>query len=148
MRRREFITLVGTIAAWPLAARAQQGERLRRIGVLTPFTEGDQETKAWLIAFQEGLQELGWAQGRNVSIDYRWAEDRLQINAAELVKTAPDVLFAVATPALEALRQQTDSLPRFPIRSNSASSRTSHGRAATSLGLPISNTPSAANGWN
>src|SRR5215472_18592139 len=111
MRRREFITLVGTIAAWPLAARAQQGERLRRIGVLTPFTEGDQETKAWLTAFQEGLQQLGWAQGRNVSIDYRWTEDRLQINATELVKMAPDVLFAAATPALEALRKQTHSLP-------------------------------------
>src|SRR5262245_48401866 len=112
MRRREFIALLGGgVAGWPLAARAQQPERMRRIGVLTPFIEGDQEAKAWLTAFQEGLQQLGWAQGRNVSIDYRWAEDRLQINAAELVKMAPDVLFAAATPALEALRQQTHSLP-------------------------------------
>ena len=84
---------------------------MRRIGVLTPFTEGDQEAKAWLIAFQDGLQQLGWAQGRNISIDYRWAEDRLQINATELVKMAPDVLFAATTPAAEALRQQTHSLP-------------------------------------
>ena len=63
------------------------------------------------MAFQEGLQQLGWTQGRNVSIDYRWAEDRQQINATELVKMAPDVLVAVATPAVEALRQQTHSLP-------------------------------------
>jgi ABC-type uncharacterized transport system substrate-binding protein len=112
MNRRSLIALLGgAAAAWPLAARAQQGERMRRIGVLTPFIESDQEAKAWLTAFQEGLQQLGWAQGRNVSIDYRWAGDRLQINAAELVKMAPDVLFAAATPALEALRQQTHSLP-------------------------------------
>jgi hypothetical protein len=99
VKRRDFITLLGGAATWPLAARAQQGERMRRIGVLTPFIEGDQEAKAWLTAFQEGLQQLGWAQGRNVSVDYRWAGDRLQINAAELVKMAPDVLFAAATPA-------------------------------------------------
>src|SRR5215472_2841431 len=115
LQRREFITLLGgAAAAWPLAARAQQGERMRRIGALMLFAEGDQETKAWLTAFQEGLQQLGWAQGRNVSIDYRWAGDdwdRLQINATELVKMAPDVLFAAATPALAALRQQTRSLP-------------------------------------
>ena len=85
MRRRDFITMLGAAAPWPFAARAQQGERMRRIGVLTPFAEGDQEAKAWLTAFQEVLQQLGWAQGRNVSIDYRWAGDRLQINAAELV---------------------------------------------------------------
>ena len=96
MRRRNFIALLGSAAAWPLAARAQQPERIRLIGVLTPFGEGDQEAKAWLTAFQEGLQQLGWTQGRNVSIDYRWAGDRLQINAAELVKMAPDVLFAAA----------------------------------------------------
>jgi putative tryptophan/tyrosine transport system substrate-binding protein len=115
MRRREFITLLGgAVTAWPLAVRAQQPERVRRIGVFMLSTEGDQEAKAWLTAFQEGLQQLGWAQGRNISIDYRWAGDdwdRLQINAAELVKMAPDVLFAAATPALEALRQQTRSLP-------------------------------------
>jgi putative tryptophan/tyrosine transport system substrate-binding protein len=112
MRRREFIVLLGGAATtWPLAARAQQPDGMRRIGVLTPFTEGDQEAKTWLKAFQDGLQQLGWTQGRNVSIDYRWAEDRLQINATELVKMRPDVLFAAASPAVEALRQQTHSLP-------------------------------------
>jgi putative ABC transport system substrate-binding protein len=104
VKRREFITLIGgATAGWPLAAHAQQREQMRRIGVLTPFTEDDQEAKAWLMAFQEGLHQLGWTQGRNVSIDYRWAEDRQQINATELVKMAPDVLVAVATPAVEAL---------------------------------------------
>jgi putative ABC transport system substrate-binding protein len=112
MRRRDFIKVVtGSAAAWPLAARAQQPDVMRRIGVLTPFTEDDQEAKAWLRAFQEGLQQLGWAPGHNISIDYRWAEDRLQINATELVKIAPDVLVAATTPAAEALRKQTHSLP-------------------------------------
>ena len=100
--------------AWPLAARAQQNERIRRIGVLTMFAERDLETKAWLTAFQDGLQQLGWVQGRNISIDYRWADgdwDRLRTYAAELVRMAPDVLFAAATPALAALHQQTRSLP-------------------------------------
>jgi putative tryptophan/tyrosine transport system substrate-binding protein len=114
MKRRKFIALLGGAAAWPLAARAQQGERMRRIGVLTMFAERDPETKAWLTAFQDGLQRLGWVQARNISIDYRWADgdlDRLGTYAAELVRMAPDVLFAAATPALEALRQQTHSLP-------------------------------------
>jgi len=114
VKRREFITLLGGAAAWPLAARAQQSDRARRIGVLMLFAEGDQEVKAWLTAFQEGLQQLGWAQGRNVSIDYRWAESdqaRLPTYAAELVRMAPDVLFAAPTPALAALHQETRSLP-------------------------------------
>src|SRR5262245_32310531 len=112
--RRQFLTLLGSAAAWPLTARAQQREQMRRIGALMLAAEGDQEAKAWLTAFQEGLQQLGWAQSRNVSIDYRWAGhdwDRLRTYAAELVRMAPDVLFAAATPALEALRQQTRSLP-------------------------------------
>jgi putative ABC transport system substrate-binding protein len=115
MTRREFITLLGGAAvALPFAARAQQPERMRRIGVLTVSAERDPEAKAWLTAFQDGLQQLGWLQGRNISIEYRWADgdwDRLRTYAAELVRMAPDVLFAAATPALEALRQQTHSLP-------------------------------------
>jgi putative ABC transport system substrate-binding protein len=114
MRRRAFLTLLGGAAAWPLAARAQQSERIRRIGVLTVFAERDLEAKAWLTAFQDGLQQLGWMQGRNLSIDYRWADDdpdRLRTYAAELVRMAPDVLFAGASPALAALHQQTRSLP-------------------------------------
>src|SRR5262245_8305819 len=115
MKRRMFITLLGgAAAAWPLTARAQQAEQVRRIGVLTMFAERDPETKAWLTAFQNGLQQLGWVKGRNISIDYRQADgdwDRLGTYAAELVRMAPDVLFAAATPALAALQQQTRSLP-------------------------------------
>ena len=74
MRRREFITLLGgAAAAWPLAARAQQPERMRRIGVLTPFAADDSESMARIAAFLQGLGELGWAVGRNVRIDYRWS---------------------------------------------------------------------------
>jgi len=115
LRRREFITLLsGAAAAWPLAARAQQGERVRRIGVLMTLNESDPEVRAWAAAFQEGLQKLGWVQDRNVRIDYRWGEGdphRLQSHAAELVSMTPDVLLAAATPALVALQRETRSLP-------------------------------------
>ena len=114
MRRRDFFTLLGGAAAWPLAARAQQGERVRRIGVLTNLDEADPELKGWLTAFQVELQKLGWAQGRNISFEYRWPgsdEQRLQSSAADLVKAAPDVIFAAATPALVALYRESRSLP-------------------------------------
>src|SRR6516162_7578638 len=81
MRRREFITLLGGVATWPLAARAQQPERMRRVGVLAGLTESDPGARAWPAAFEEGLQKLGWSQGRNLRIDYRWAAGaRLQAN--------------------------------------------------------------------
>src|SRR5262249_46093951 len=114
VKRREFMTLLGSAAAWPLAARAQQGERMRRIGVLMTLNESDPEVRAWAAAFQEGLQKLGWVQDRNVRIDYRWGEGdphRLQSHAAELVRMTPDVLLAAATPALVALQRETHSLP-------------------------------------
>jgi putative ABC transport system substrate-binding protein len=116
MKRREFITLLGggAAAAWPLASRAQQGERVRRIGVLTALDVNDPQVKVWLTSFEDGLQKLGWDQGRNLTIDYRWPggdEGRLQTYAAELVRMAPDVLFAAATPALVALQRETRSLP-------------------------------------
>jgi putative ABC transport system substrate-binding protein len=77
--RREFITLLGgAAAAWPLAAAAQQADSVRRIGVLLTLAENDPEVKAWLTAFQEGLQQLGWVQGRNIRIDYRWAGGDLE----------------------------------------------------------------------
>src|SRR5262249_6850589 len=114
MKRREFITLLGGAAVWPLAARAQQPERMRRIGVLMTLNESDPEVRAWAAAFQEGLQKLGWVQDRNVRIDYRWGEGdfhRLQNRAAELEGMTPDVLFATDTPALVALQRVTRSLP-------------------------------------
>src|SRR5450759_1406109 len=98
MQRREFITLLsGAAVAWPLAARAQQGDRLRRIGVLIPLAADDPEAKARLAAFAQGLQELGWTDGRNVRIDTRWATsnaDDIRRHAAELVALAPDVILA------------------------------------------------------
>jgi len=115
MKRREFITLLGgAAAAWPLAAWAQQGERVRRVGVLLGFAENDSEPRAWVAAFEEGLQKLGWSQGRNLRIDYRWAgndEARLRSYAAELVGAAPDVIFSATGLALVALNRETRSLP-------------------------------------
>src|SRR2546425_12998469 len=102
MRRREFITLLGGASvAWPLAARARQPERVRRIGVLTALTSDDPESQARLMAFAQGLQELGWTIGRNVRIDTRWGAgdaERYRRYAAELVALAPDVILANGSP--------------------------------------------------
>ena len=110
-KRREFVTLLGAATvAWPLAVHAQQPERMRRIGVLLAFSESDPEAQTWATAFQEGLQRLGWTQGRSIRIDYRWAgtdHDRLRTYAAELVGMAPDVIVAGPTPALAALHRET-----------------------------------------
>jgi putative tryptophan/tyrosine transport system substrate-binding protein len=97
VKRREFITLLGGAAAWPLAARAQQGDRMRRIGVLMGMAENDPEGQARIAAFLEGLQQLGWTDGRNVRIEYRWPAgdaERIRRYAAELVALAPDVILA------------------------------------------------------
>jgi putative tryptophan/tyrosine transport system substrate-binding protein len=96
MRRREFITLLGGAAAtWPLAARAQQPERMRRIGVLMGYAENDREGQAFVAAFREGLQKLGWAEDRNIRIDFRWAAasdvESMQRFAKELVALQPDL---------------------------------------------------------
>jgi putative ABC transport system substrate-binding protein len=115
MKRREFITLLGGAAAWPLAARAQQGERMRRIGVLMGFTESDPEAQAWTAAFREGLQKLGWTEGRNIRIDTRWATPRdveaRQQFAKELVALQPSLILASTTPPTAALLQQTRTIP-------------------------------------
>jgi putative ABC transport system substrate-binding protein len=114
MKRREFITLLGgAAAAWPLAARAQS-ERMRRIGVLTPFAADDSESMARIAAFLQGLGELGWAVGRNVRIDYRWSAgdpDLTRKAATELVALAPDVILATGTPVTAALQQASLSVP-------------------------------------
>ena len=115
MQRRDFITLVGgAAAAWPLAARAQQGERMRRIGVLTVFAETDSEARSSLNALVQGLQELGWSDGRNVRIDYRWEaaeHNRAQTLAKELIALQPDLIVACGGPAAAALSQATHSIP-------------------------------------
>ena len=91
MQRREFITLLGGAAAWPLAARAQQGERMRRIGVLMGFAEGDAGWQANVAALRAGLQELGWIDGRNVRIDYRWPAG-IAINCAPIRQSSSRLL--------------------------------------------------------
>jgi putative ABC transport system substrate-binding protein len=115
MRRREFITLIGgAAAAWPHNARAQQPERMRRIGVLMSVAADDPEGQARLTAFLQGLQQLGWADGRNVRIDIRWGAgdaDRYRRYAAELVALAPDVILAASSSALEPLQQATRTVP-------------------------------------
>ena len=115
MKRREFLTLLGGAAAgWPLAARAQQRERLRRIGVLMPSAADDPEFQARMTAFLQGLAQLGWLDGRNVRIDSRWGvadADRIRKYAAELVALAPDVILGNSSAAVAPLLQATRTVP-------------------------------------
>jgi len=115
MRRRDFVTLLGgAAAAWPIVARAQQGDHMRRIGVLHTPAADDSEGQARSAAFLQGLQQLGWTDGRNVRIDTRWAAgdaDRHRRYAAELVALAPDVILASGSPALMSLQQLTRTVP-------------------------------------
>jgi len=115
MRRREFITLLGgAAAAWPRAARAQQGGRMRRIGVLMSGVESDPRTLEYITAFAQGLAELGWTVGRNVRIEYRWGAgdlDRFRRYAAELVALSPDVVLASAGSIVGAFQQASRTVP-------------------------------------
>jgi putative tryptophan/tyrosine transport system substrate-binding protein len=115
LKRREFITLLGgAAAALPLAAWAQQAERMRRIGVLINRPADDRESQAGVAAFQQVLQQLGWTDGRNLRTDIRWGEndaDRYRKYAAELVALAPDVILAGGTPSVAALQHVTRTLP-------------------------------------
>ena len=115
MQRRNFITLLGgAAAAWPLAARAQHGERTRRIGMLVGFAESDSELPARLAAFRHGLERVGWNQDHNVRIEYRWGAGdptRMRAHAKELIGTSPDVLVAESTPATAALQAETRTIP-------------------------------------
>jgi putative tryptophan/tyrosine transport system substrate-binding protein len=115
VRRREFITLLGgAAAAWPLAARAQQGEKKRRIGVLMPFAADDPSGQTRLLAFAQALAQWGWTDGRNVQIDIRWGAgnpDRIRRYAAELLALAPDIILASGGTTLGPLRQVSRSVP-------------------------------------
>jgi len=114
LKRRDFFTLLGgAAAAWPVAARAQQGERVRRIGVLMGVAD-DREGQARVTALKQGLQNLGWTDGRNIQIETRFGEadiGRIRTDAAELVALAPDVIVGQTTPVIRALRQATSSIP-------------------------------------
>ena len=117
--RRDFITLVGGAAAWPVAARAQQADRVRRVAILLPAAANDLAFQTRLAAFLQGLKQLGWFNGRNVSIDTRWATANaaeIRRHAAELAALAPDVILAHATPAVGPLLQVTRTVPIvFPV---------------------------------
>jgi putative ABC transport system substrate-binding protein len=115
IHRREFITLLGGAAvAWPLAASAQQGQRMRRIGVLSPLDENDSLAKTYVSAFTQALADLGWTVGRNVRIDLRWAGgdfNRMRALAQELVDLQPDIIVTNAGPAIVALQRETQTIP-------------------------------------
>jgi putative ABC transport system substrate-binding protein len=114
MKRRQFITLLGGAAAWPLAARAQQGDRVRRIGVLTPGDENDPVLKAGMSAFTQALANLGWTEGRNLRMDLRWGRgeaNRIRALAQELVGLQPDIIVTIAHLAAAAVQRETRTIP-------------------------------------
>jgi putative tryptophan/tyrosine transport system substrate-binding protein len=115
MKRREFITLLGgAMMAWPIVARAQQGERVRRIGALISVAENDPETRLRVAAFEQALEKLGWTNGRNLRIGYRFGEgdfNRIRRHAAELVAMNPDVIFASGAPTVSALEAIASAIP-------------------------------------
>jgi len=114
MKRREFITLLSGAGTWPFVARAQQPERMRRLGVLMAVAESDADVRKGIAIFQQRLQELGWKDGHNIRIDYRWGDaddERIQALAKELVDLQPDVLVGHSTPSAKGLLKQTRSIP-------------------------------------
>jgi putative ABC transport system substrate-binding protein len=114
VKRRAFITLLGGAAAWPLAARAQQPEQMRRIGVLMGWPESDAVAQRQVAAFRAGLQGLGWTEGRNIRLDYRWAAldaEAMQRFAKELIALKPDLILSQTTPSTATLLQHTRTVP-------------------------------------
>jgi ABC-type uncharacterized transport system substrate-binding protein len=114
MRRRKFIALLGGAAAWPLAARAQQGNRPRRIAILMGFAENDEVWQAYLASFRNSLRDLGWSEGRNVQFDIRFAGDspeQTRARAVELVAQSPDLIFVSTNPVLSAVMEATRTIP-------------------------------------
>src|SRR3974390_3933757 len=115
MRRRDFIQVIArTAAMWPLAARAQQPDRMRLIGVLMGYAESDQTAQSWLAAFRGALPKLGWTEGSNLRIELRWSAadaDRMRTLAKELVDLRPNAIFGVTTPAIGALARETRTIP-------------------------------------
>ena len=113
LRRRELIALLGSAAAWPIAVRARQLDRIRRIGALMSFAANDPEAQSRVAAFENGLRQLGWVRGHNLSIEYRWADnsDVLRTYATELVGMAPDLILVNSTPATAALQEQRQAVP-------------------------------------
>jgi hypothetical protein len=155
MNRREFITLLGGAAvAWPLAAGAQQGERMRRICVLMSTAVDDPQDPTRLAAFAQGLQELGWTIGRNLRMDYRWgagSPDNMRKYSAELAALAPDVMLASGSAAVAAVQQTNhNGRDRQCHRSGQRRllSKACRGRAATPRVFSCSSTRPAGNWWS
>jgi ABC-type uncharacterized transport system substrate-binding protein len=115
MRRRKFITLLGGAAAWPLSARAQRPDQIRRVGVLIGLAEGDPDSKLRLGAFRQGMEKLGWSEGRNIHLDVRFVppgnEQQVQILVKELLALSPDVIVAQSTPLIAAFRRESRNVP-------------------------------------
>ena len=136
IKRREFIAGLG---AWPVVARAQQGERMRRIGLLMTGDENDPEPKARLSAFTQALADLGWADGRNLRIDLRWAGgeiNRTRAFAQELVGLQPDIILATSTVATAALQRETRTIPIvFAVVGNASSRNSTGGRQVAGAAL-------------
>jgi DNA-binding LacI/PurR family transcriptional regulator len=129
VRRRAFISLLGGAAAWPLAARAQQG--VRRVGVLMGYAESNREGQAFVAAFREGLQKLGWSENRNLRIDTRWAISD-DADSIQRIALEPDLILSNNTPTTAAMLQQTRTIPRDPalaIKRDAATRLRSCGRA-------------------
>ena len=154
MKRRTFIAGLGSAAAWPLAARAQQPDRMRRIGVLQTYARDDPNALARLAAFEQGLQELGWIVGRDIQIDYRFGgtdPDLYRKYAAELVALAPEVILAQGSLAVQPLLQLTLLVPIVfvgvtdPVGGGFATTQARPG--GTPLVSAFSNGASAGNGW-
>jgi putative ABC transport system substrate-binding protein len=140
VKRRKFISLLGGAAAWPLAARAQQRDRVRLIGVLMGFAESDPAAQSWLAAFRNALTQLGWSEGNNLRIEVRWGAadpDRIRTLAKELVDLRPDAIFNQTTPVTDALARVTQTIPIVfvyvadPIGSGFAASLARPGRNIT-----------------
>jgi len=154
LKRREFITLLGGAAVtWALTARAQQGERMRRIGVLMPESENDADYEAYMAAFRQGLQQLGWMEGRNIQINSRWGAHDIESTqrfAKELVAQQPDLILTSGTPVMASLLQQTRTIPIVfaqiadPVGSGFVASFAHPGGNVTGF---ISNDPTMAGKW-
>jgi ABC-type uncharacterized transport system substrate-binding protein len=153
MRRRQFITFLGGAAAWPVAARAQRQDRTRRVGVLMALAQTDPEAQVRAQAFEAGLRELGWVDGRNLRLDYRWVPDasRLHAHAAELVGLAPDLILAPTTPVMAGLLPVSGTLPIvFVLVTDPVGSGFVPNLARPAAGSPASppsSSASAASGW-
>jgi putative tryptophan/tyrosine transport system substrate-binding protein len=155
MQRRQFIALLGGAVTWPLAADAQQDQRVRRIGVLSALAEDDPESLARRPAFEQALKVLNWTNGNNLRIDYRWAAgdtERIRKLAAEIIALEPDVILTSGSLVVPLMMQATRTIPIVFVQVIDpvgwASSKAWRGPAATSPALPHLNTASLENGWS